>query len=156
MPILDGKQGIGKSTLVSLLCPPSYFDDNLKTMGSNKDDLIKLHRAWIVEISELEAMLNTSLDQTKAFLSATSDNYRAPYGRLVERHPRKNMFIGTVNRSEYLHDLTGNRRFYPIHCEKEQAIKTIPNPSDANNADILQILAEAKGLYDQGHPLIPP
>lgn len=156
MPILDGKQGIGKSTLVSLLCPPSYFDDNLKTMGSNKDDLIKLHRAWIVEIGELEAMLNTSLDQTKAFLSATSDNYRAPYGRLVERHPRKNMFIGTVNRSEYLHDLTGNRRFYPIHCEKEKAIKTIPNPSDANNADILQILAEAKVLYDQGHPLFLP
>ncbi|MGY5622895.1 VapE domain-containing protein [Limosilactobacillus fermentum] len=39
------------------MCPPSYFDDNLKTMGSNKDDLIKLHRAWIVEIGELEACL---------------------------------------------------------------------------------------------------
>ena len=156
MPILDGKQGIGKSTLVSLLCSPPYFEDSLRTMGADKDDLIKIHSAWVVEIGELEAMTNTSLDRTKAFISATSDNFRSPYGRIREYHPRKNMFIGTVNRSEYLHDLTGNRRFYPIHCEKSRARKPMPAPGDYNNADILQILAEAKVLFEQGHALKLP
>lgn len=154
VPVLDGKQGIGKSALVASLCQPKYFDDSLMTMGVSKDDLIKVHSKWLIEIGELEAMSNTSIAKAKAFVTATSDNYRSPYGTVTEDHPRKTVFIGTVNQTEYLHDLTGNRRFFPIHCEIDRATKQRPRPGDFDNPEILQILAEAKVMYDQGHPLV--
>ena len=154
VPVIDGAQGIGKSSLISLLSEPKYFDDSLMTMGVRKDDLIKVHAKWLIEIGELEAMNETSISRTKSFVTATSDGYRSPYGTINEDHPRKNVFIGTVNRTEYLHDLTGNRRFFPIHCEINRAAKKLPRPGDYNNSEILQVLAEAKTLYDNGHPLM--
>lgn len=156
VPILDGKQGIGKSTLVSLLAPPNYFTDGLSALSGDKDkdNLLQLHRNWIVELGELKAMSNTSIDGAKEFLSRVDDQYRAPYGRYVTTHLRKNVFIGTVNQPEYLHDLTGNRRFYPIHCEIDRATKKLPRPNDYNNSEILQALAEAKYLFDHGHPVM--
>lgn len=154
VPVIDGAQGIGKSSLISLLSEPKYFDDSLMTMGVRKDDLIKVHAKWLIEIGELEAMNETSISRTKSFVTATSDSYRSPYGTINEDHPRKNVFIGTVNRTEYLHDLTGNRRFFPIHCEIKRATKKLPRPGDYNNSEILQVLAEAKTLYNNGHPLM--
>lgn len=156
VPVLVGKQGIGKSTLVSLLCPPRYFDDSLKTMGQDKDDQLKVHEAWVVEIGELEAMNNTSISRTKQFVASLGDKYRAPYDSETQYHPRKNMFIGTVNSTEFLHDLTGNRRFYPINCVKSRATKNVPQPNDYDNEDILQVLAEAKVMYDNGHSVYLP
>ncbi|MCC4398955.1 virulence-associated E family protein [Limosilactobacillus reuteri] len=156
VPILNDRQGTGKSTLVSLLTPPQYFLDDLSSLSGSKDkdNLLKIHDSWIVEIGELDAMGKTGIAETKAFISRQNDQYRSPYGHYNGGHPRKNVFIGTVNQSEYLHDLTGNRRFYPIHCEKDRATKKIPEPGDYNNPDILQVLAEAKFLFDKGHPLM--
>lgn len=154
VPVLAGKQGIGKSSLVANLCDPRYFDDSLETLGATKDDLIKVHSKWLIEIGELEAMNKTSISRVKSFVTATSDNYRAPYGITVQDHPRKMVFIGTVNKREFLYDLTGNRRFFPIYCDIERARKAKPRPGDFNNPEILQVLAEAKVLFDKGHPLM--
>lgn len=89
VPILYGVQGIGKSSLLSLLPPKGYFEDNLQTSGDHKDDLLKVQSSWLVEIGELKAFEKSSFDQIKAFLTATSDKYRSPYGRVVKDHPRK-------------------------------------------------------------------
>lgn len=156
VPILDGKQGIGKSTLISLLTPPNYFTDDLRTLngGKDKDNLLKLHSNWIIEIGELDAMNKTGISATKAFVSRQDDQYRSPYQIYNGNHPRKNVFIGTTNQTEYLHDLTGNRRFYPIHCDISRATKVMPKPGEFNNSEMLQVLAEAKVLFEQGHPLM--
>ena len=96
VPILSGKQGIGKSTLLSSLAPKGYFEDGLQTAGERKDDLLKLHKSWIVELSELKAMKSSNYDQVKAFVSTLSDNYRVPYGHVSIDHPRQCVFIGTT------------------------------------------------------------
>jgi len=149
IPILEGPQGIGKSTTVRLLAP-NYFNDSMKGMGKHKDDYQQLLGSWIIEIAELSAMRKTDIEGIKNFTSARSDYYRNSYGRVASQHPRRNVFIGTTNQTDYLKDATGERRFYPIKCGVNQAIK---NPWKADTTDILQILAEAKTWVDNHEQL---
>ncbi len=149
--VLEGKQGIGKSTAVGRLTPDDYFNDNLSTLGESKDDYLALTHSWIVEISELSAMNKTSIEKMKNFISATSDLYRAPYEKSSHQHPRHCVFIGTTNNTTYLKDLTGSRRFLPVKCGVTEAKKSIFNV-DENT--ISQILAEAKTFYDNHEPLV--
>ncbi|WP_258115801.1 virulence-associated E family protein [Levilactobacillus yiduensis] len=149
IPILEGPQGLGKSTTVGLLAP-DYFNDSMKGMGKHKDDYQQLIGSWVIEIAELSAMKKTDIEGIKNFTSAVSDYYRNSYGRVATRHPRKNVFIGTTNQQDYLKDATGERRFYPIRCGVTKAIKS---PWKANDHDIQQILLEAKSWYDNEEPL---
>src|SRR5262249_44813747 len=111
--ILEGlDQGEGKSTAIRILSM-GFFTDELADIGS-KDAVMQLHGAWIVELSELDAMGRAETSKVKAFLSRRSDRYRAPYGRHVADHPRQCTFAGTVNHNDYLRDETGGRRFLPI------------------------------------------
>lgn len=158
MPILHGGQGIGKSTLVGAVASPSnlspdedsHFLDGLQSMGKQKDDFQQLQGSWIVEIGEMSAMKKTDVELTKQFISTSKDHYRDSYGRIASDHPRKCVFVGTSNPSEFLKDKTGNRRFFPIECNVQEKKK---DPLNINDADILQVLAEAKALYDQGEKI---
>nr|WP_223877443.1 virulence-associated E family protein [Lactiplantibacillus nangangensis] len=149
IPMLDGGQGLGKSTTVKNLYP-AYFNDNLKTMGKQKDDYQKLMGSWIIELAELSAMQKTDIETMKNFTSATSDYYRNSYGRYATQHPRRSVFIGSTNQHDFLKDVTGERRFYPIRCGITPATK---NPLAPDDADILQTLAEVKTWVDTGEQL---
>ena len=116
VPILSGAQGIGKSTLINKLAP-DFFSDGLRGLGESKDDLQFLIGSWLLEISELSAMKNRS-GKTKQFISAREDRFRVAYGDIPQRFPRTCVFIGTSNNDQYLKDKTGNRRFYPLSCER--------------------------------------
>ncbi|WP_203641715.1 virulence-associated E family protein [Levilactobacillus andaensis] len=149
IPILEGPQGIGKSTTVRLLAP-DYFNDSLKGMGKTKDDYQQLMGSWIVEIAELSAMKKTDIEGLKNFTSALSDYYRNSYGHFATQHPRKNVFIGTTNQMDYLKDATGERRFYPVRCGINKPTK---DPWHPNKVDVLQTLAEIKTWVDDGELL---
>ncbi|TPR41251.1 virulence protein [Apilactobacillus micheneri] len=150
MPVLIGKQGLGKSTLCSALCP-EYFLDNLPSLsGTNKDNLMLIKDNWIVEVAELSAMSKTAIEGTKAFISTRTDKYKAPYGTSIEDHDRRCVFIGTTNESEFLKDKTGNRRFLPIQCGINKPAKDVFN---INKDYILQILAESRELYKNGETI---
>ncbi|ARW21646.1 virulence-associated E family protein [Levilactobacillus brevis] len=149
IPILEGDQGLGKSTVAGLLAP-DYINSSLDTMGKTKDDLQKLTGSWVVEIAELSAMKKTDVEALKNFTSILSDYYRNSYGHFATFHPRKNVFIGTTNQRDYLKDATGERRFYPIRCGVNKATK---NPWQPTKDDIPQILAEVKTWVDAGEKL---
>jgi predicted P-loop ATPase len=113
--ILEGAQGKRKSSAVYALSY-GFFTDELAGLGS-KDCAMQLHGAWIIELSELDALAKAEVSKQKAFTSKTFDRYRAPYGRVVVDHPRQCVFVGTVNKDEYLLDETGGRRWWPVRCE---------------------------------------
>jgi predicted P-loop ATPase len=112
--ILEGEQGIGKSTALRALFDP-WFTDEIADLGS-KDASMQLRGVWGVELAELDAMRRAEVPRLKAFVTRTDDRYRPPYGRHVVDVPRQCVFCGTVNDSEYLRDPTGGRRFWPVKC----------------------------------------
>ena len=150
VPILSGAQGIGKSTLINKLAP-EFFSDGLRGLGESKDDLQFLIGSWLLEISELSAMKKTEVEKTKQFISAREDRFRVAYGDIPQRFPRTCVFIGTSNNDQYLKDKTGNRRFYPLSCERGRQKKTVYDGSLENI--VAQLWAEAKHYYDNGEAL---
>lgn len=148
VPVLNGKQGRGKSTLASKL-GGEFFTDSLNALGDSKDDYQQLIGKWIIELGELSSMKKTDNDKIKNFLSATSDDIRLPYDRITKKFKRTSVFIGTTNNNEYLSDLTGSRRFYPIPLDNEPAKSVF----DMREADIQQIWAEAKTYYELGEEI---
>jgi predicted P-loop ATPase len=137
--IFEGKQGIGKSTFSSILVGEKWFLDGLPNLH-DKDSALNLQGIWLVEMGELSALQRSELESAKAFITRQVDKVRPPYGRRREDFPRSCIFTGTTNDREYLMDPTGGRRFWNVlvhGCD-----------FDALHKDRLQLLAEAKFLYD--------
>lgn len=148
VPIIAGKQGLGKSTLFQKL-GGDFFTDSLRSLGTTKDDFQLLIGTWIIELGELSSMNTTETDQIKSFVSARSDKIRLPYARTTQTYKRTCVFAGTTNTSQYLNDLTGNRRFLPMpvnHKPKMDVFKL-------NDDVIQQIFAEAYLIYKNGEKL---
>ena len=142
VPIIQGKQGIGKSTLADKL-GGEFFVDSLKSLGNNKDDYQMLIGAWIIELGELSSFNDTKIETMKGFISAREDKIRLPYDKITQRFPRTCVFIGTTNPGQYLKDTTGNRRFFPIPTPNQPS-KDVFSLSDE---EVQQIWAEAYQLY---------
>ena len=154
MPVLSGPPGIGKSTLVTKLAR-GWFSDSLSFDDMrDKTAAEKIQGVWINEISELKGMRKTEVESIKNFISRTDDIYRAAYGRFVKRRVRQCVFIGTSNADDYLRDLTGNRRFWPIKCAGESRLKAW----DLTDEQVAQIWAEVMFYYEElgDHDLILP
>jgi putative DNA primase/helicase len=116
--VLEGAQGIGKSRSLRTLVPDqAWFTDHIPDLN-NKDAFEQLFGIWIVELSELDAMRKADISRVKAFVSQPSNRFRRAYGRRSASYPRQCVFAGTTNESQYLHDQTGNRRFWPVKCGK--------------------------------------
>lgn len=148
--VLNGPQGIGKSTLISKL-GGEWFSDSLQLSDTHdKTAAEKLQGYWIFEIGELAGLRKAEIETLRSFLSRQNDIYRASFGRRPTPHLRQCVFIGTTNaESGYLRDTTGNRRFWPVkvigHSRKRAWM--------LSEEEILQIWAEALAKYQSGETL---
>lgn len=148
MLILSGPQGLGKSTLLDKMSR-GWFNDGIRTFeGKEASEL--LQGVWLVEISELDAFRSTDVSRIKQFLSLRADRFRAAYGRHVKDIPRRCVFFGTTNTTEYLRDRTGNRRFWPVDTGAQARRKNVWRDLDG---EIDQIWAEAMMRWRLGEPL---
>lgn len=140
MLVLNGPQGVGKSTLIAKLAG-EWFSDSLN-LGDTKDKTAaeKLQGYWILEIGELAGLKKAEVETLRSFLSRQNDIYRAAFGKRATPHLRQCVFFGTTNaESGYLRDTTGNRRFWPVKTPgngKKQSW-------NLTHEEILQIWAEA-------------
>jgi putative DNA primase/helicase len=114
--ILEGAQGAGKSTAMSIL-GGEWFMDTPFALG-DKDGFQAIRGKWIVELGELDSFNKAESTKAKQFFSASTDTYRESYGRRTMDVPRQCVFVGTTNQDEYLKDATGNRRYWPVACTK--------------------------------------
>lgn len=139
MMILEGDQGARKSTAARIL-GGKWFSDALPPVAKGETDLsLHLRGKWFVEIPELAAMRKAEDDALKSFIARPVEQFRPKYGRQDVREPRQCVFIGTTNKSEFLRDETGARRYWPV---KVGLIDT-----DALERDRDQLFAQAYAYY---------
>lgn len=143
--VLEGSQGIGKSTGLKALCGnPKWFSDAQIAIG-DKDSYQSLRNVWIFCLDELDSLKRSELTRTKSFISSQVDRYRPSFGRRALNFPRQCVFAGTTNEEEYLADPTGNRRFWPVMVRRKIDVERIREDRD-------QLWAEAVVCYRAKHP----
>ena len=127
MLVLDGEQGIGKSTLFKELAGEEYFSDSLQLSDmDSKAAAEKIQGFWICEIAELAGMKKADIEKVKSFLVASVNGDRG-----------------------YLRDITGNRRFWVVKLHQTEQVKTF----EFSEEDRDQIWAEAKHYFHAGEKL---
>lgn len=113
-PILIGKQGTYKSTLVAALALKPGTSREVPFLARD-DDMRRLMRgASVVEIPELSGVSKRDVDEVKFFLSLTEDSWVPKYQEAPISVPRRCVFFATTNNQEVLFDPTGSRRFAPV------------------------------------------
>ncbi len=118
MLVLEGSQGLGKSTAARILAGEEYFGEaHFKELDSS-DTSTFLRNKWVVEFGEMHTLRKGEVNELKLWLSKQIEDYRPKYGRENIVEPRQCVFIGTSNNTEYLRDATGGRRFWPVFCNK--------------------------------------
>ena len=150
MLVLNGPQGVGKSTLIAKLAG-EWFSDSLN-LGDTRDKTAaeKLQGYWILEIGELAGLKKAEVETLRSFLSRQNDIYRAAFGKRATPHLRQCVFFGTTNaESGYLRDTTGNRRFWPVKTPGTG----IKHSWDLTPELIYQIWAETLMYVKQGEKL---
>jgi predicted P-loop ATPase len=104
-----------------------------------------LRGKWIVEAAELSGMRRGEVEHVKALLSRRTDRARLSYDRIPSEVPRQCIIVGTTNSEEYLKDMTGNRRFWPVRIKQFDL--------SALKRDLDQLWAEAAAAEAAGESI---
>ncbi len=146
--VLEGKGGIGKSTFIKALVGEEFFSDTHFDIGTGKDGFEQFEGLWAYELSELTALRKADSEQIKQFFSSQVDRYRGAYGRYVQDHPRQVVIFCSTNKKQYLFDLSGNRRFWPVWLPGRVNLEWLARYRE-------QLFAEALALFSQGERYFP-
>lgn len=144
MLVFQGPQSLGKTSWLKSLTPPELelAKDGMLLRTDDKDSVKQVNSFWIVELGELDSTFRRSdLAQLKAFITQDSDIIRRPYARRESKYARRTVFFGSVNPREFLHDQTGNRRYWTIECE---------SITHQHGLDMQQVWAEFHEMWKKG------
>lgn len=113
--VLNGEQGAGKTSLFRhLAMRDAWFGEGCSIDDHDKDTGRRVITKWISELGEVESTLKSDISKLKAFVSASVDRYRLPYGKSDVVAPRLTSLCATCNSDRYLIDPTGNRRWWSV------------------------------------------
>lgn len=118
---LQGVQGQGKTSWFRNLLPEflrsEYFLDSRSMDLSKKDDILEQGTVWLCEMGEIAATFRkTDQEALKAYITASIDKVRPPYGKEAIEKKRRMSLCATTNDQEFLRDRTGDRRYAVIPC----------------------------------------
>ncbi len=142
----QGAQYLGKTKWFKSLVPNELdlIQDGMLLRPEDKDSVKQICSYWLVELGELDSTFRKSdIAQLKAFITKQVDILRPAYAKREAKYPRRTMFFGSVNPREFLHDPTGNRRFWTIECA---------SIDHTHNIDMQQMWAEVLDLWRNGEP----
>jgi len=142
--VFQGEQYLGKTRWIQSLAPKHL--DLIKTGKSlnvhDKDSVKQIVSSWIAELGELDATFKKSdIAALKAFITQDTDELRRPYAVAESIFARRTVFAASVNEDKFLHDPTGNTRFWVIPVE------TI---NHSHELDMQQVWAEFYELWKKG------
>jgi len=147
---IEGEQNIGKTSFCKALLPTnpyepdnSYWYVSASIKNIDKDFLQIIAPGAVVEYPDLD-MNRFNLNDWKRLITETTISFRAPYGRLVDHHPKRSISIITTNEHRYLRDPTGETRAIPI--KSELSMNTFIDHKSFRQ-EYPQILAQVKEQY---------
>lgn len=117
MLIAQGAQGTGKTSMPDVL----FYENTFPLYGEhdNKDLHMLFHSGLVVNFDELDSFSKKDASTLLAMITSRVDSFRPPYGRAVDRFPRRFVFYGCCNRAAFLqHNPDGYRRFPVIHVPR--------------------------------------
>ncbi len=141
--VFSGGQGIGKSTWLDKLCPRAlgkYIYSGSIDPG-NKDSLILISECLLINLSEMDDLTRSERNDLKSIITQMAIITRLPYEKLNEERIRRASFMGSVNTSQFLTDMTGNRRFLCFEIERIDYLTPV---------DMDKVYAQAYNLYKEG------
>lgn len=148
--VFQGTQYLGKTMWLKQLVPtdqlPDVVRDGVLLNPADKDSVRHAISYWIVELGELDATFRKAdVAALKAFIPKQIDSMRLPYAKGESHFVRRTVFFGSVNPKAFLHDPTGNSRYWTIECsaidlEAQRAL------------NMQQIWAELYALWLAGEP----
>lgn len=138
-----GPQGAGKSTFFNKLAH-GYHDGSMPKVHDHQKASESLVNRIIKEDAEGVSIEGSSSKEAKRFFELTRDEYRRPYDKQVTSEARCNIFVITTNNLEYLSDITGNRRHFPLTARPNKAKKSVWRDLDE---EWPQIMAESLWMY---------
>ena len=143
--LLQGSQGIGKSTFCERLSAGFGVADNLD-IENPKEYVPVLNQSWICVMDELRGFTKKEQTTIKNFLSKTEDTVRLAYKGDSEPYKRHCVFIGSTNNETFLNDYSQmtERRYWIVKCNITDRYYVYNNFTK----DIVdQLWAEAYYLY---------
>lgn len=146
--VLEGEQGIGKSSFLHILAGDWFSDSVHKFDG--REGVEGIQGAWICELAELQGFNKAEVESVKSFLSRRQDKVRLAYGRHTSDLPRRCVFAGTTNSQQYLRDASGNRRFWPLRCTKALDFAALRGVRDQLWAEAVAAWRGGESLYLEG------
>jgi predicted P-loop ATPase len=144
--VLEGPQGIGKSSFVRTLASDEYFSDHFVSPGG-RDAALLLSGVWLVEIAELAQWRRSGDEEQKAFLTQRFDRYRRPYDHYEVVQPRSCAFVITTNATQYLTDSTGNRRYLPVGVTRRVRLAELVRDRDGLWAEAVHRLKSGESTF---------
>lgn len=145
--VLQAGQGKGKSRWLASLVPDGkYFVDGF-VKPDNKDHEIRLMNSLIWHASEFETITSKKAEgELKAFFNKGFIDARIPYARKPIQARQVCSFVASANGDDFLHDLTGNRRYpvIPVGIQNSE-----------HGIDLQQLYAQSFYEYEQGYVYYP-
>ena len=150
MLILQGGQGLRKSTALRALFGAEWFRDSDIPLGHSQDKYQALSGVWGYEIAEMASFGNRDWNAIKAFVTAQVDRFRPSYARHQVTRPRSCVFAGTTNQQEFLRDSTGSRRFPVVEVLGQTQLQRIAELRDQLWAEaVYRIRAGEEWWFDR-------
>lgn len=143
--MFQGDQYVGKTKWFKSLVPEdlNLIKDGVILKPDDRDSVKQAVSFWLVELGELDSTFRKSdIAALKAFLTNDKDVLRRAYARKESQYARRTVFFGSVNPKEFLHDPTGNRRYWTIEVAKLD---------HSHSIDMQQVWAQVYEQWKAGH-----
>lgn len=142
--VMQGAQNLGKTSWFKSLVPEGLglTKDGMLLRPDDKDSVKQVVSHWLVELGELDATFRKSdIAALKSFITNDKDILRQPFAKKASEFARRTVFFGSVNPKEYLHDTSGNRRYWTIEAIELNA---------RHGLDMQQVWAEVYDMWKSG------
>lgn len=117
VPVLIGRQGVGKSRGVQAMVPAPEHYAELRLDEPDDSIARKMRGVLVAEFAEMRGLRAADVERTKAFVTRTHEKWTPKYQEFSTSYARRFLIVGTTNDEEFLPADTEHRRWLPVHVD---------------------------------------